>query len=705
MHQKLHAKLVFLTPEPFTKMSDRLETKGRRPSKAPRKSSLSVRDASTTSQLSDHQNAMMDDLDDPLSDSFDPNRLKVAELRSLLLQFDVHVRSSARKQDLINAYIQSIRENANELRAQRNRDLNVRPDGRGIIYLSNGQIQRSPMETEMKEEEETAEVLRESVDRDRGRRSVSFADDSSSETGEDAIVQEPDISADVSSFSMDNPFQSHTPSNKNSTKISGRKSEPAKNVKKQKKSKASSSRHSLSNMQRASLEDEDEADDSISNSPLSPTLRKQRKAQDWVDRGKNLLEKEIGQTSENAVAFSSIITSVALIVFSVWWIWYTRESKNIGFCDSGRSSNIVLDTRRIEHAATIVQQRAQGRNELLLKMQIPQALQPSCTPCPSHGHCNDGKLTECESSDYVLRYPLLSQIPLIGSSLPLSSIAPSCDPDEEKVLLAADLADEIENRLRTWKADVYCNRQRARLGPRDEPDWGQEGIYAIPLSDLYHELKSAAERGQVLRTQGEQFFKQLWDLAMSDLEASNRVQQRSSRLLAVRGPVGVGLSCRVGLAMSTVWLRLRFWLAGTLALVGIVHWLISRLRGTSELQKKAQGLVKVALKKLQVAKQRHIVFINNFNASPSSPGSTDAYLSIAQLRDSLMQHGEKGAIKKNLWSKVTKLVESNANVRTRQAKVQGEWTRVWEWVGPLEGEQYEMVERSPISNASQQPQK
>lgn len=681
--------------------SNRSEQKTRRQSKVPRKSSLSVREASTSLQISD---GVMDDLDDPLSDSFDPSKLKVAELRSLLLQFDVHVKSSARKQDLINAYIQEIRENANELRAKRNRDLNVRPDGRGIIYLSNGQIQRSPIGSEIKEEEETSDILDESVDRVRARRSVSFVDDSSSETGEDAITREQDLSADVSSFSMDNPFQSNTPTSKTSTKLSARKSEPAKSAKKQNKLKASSSRHSLSNMQRSSLDDEDEADDSISNSPLSPTLLKQKKARDWVNRGKNLLEREIGQPSETAVTFSSIVSTVALIAFSAWWIWYTRESKTIGFCDLGRKSNIVLDTRRIEHAAKIVEQRAEGRNELLLRMQIPEVLQPSCTPCPAHARCNDGVLTECDSSDYVLRYPLLSQIPLIGSSLPLSYVAPSCDPDEEKVLLAADLADEIENRLRTWKADVYCNRQRARLGPRDEPDWGQEGVYAIPLSDLYHELKIAAERGQVLRTQGEQFFKQLWDLAMADLEASNRVQERSSRLLAVRGPVGVGLSCRAGLAMSNVWLRLRFWLAGTLTLVGVFYWLLSRLRGTSELQKKAQGLVKVALKRLQTAKQRHIVFINNSNASPSSsPGSTDAYLSIAQLRDSIVQQGEKGADKKNLWSKVTKLVESNANVRTRQAKVQGEWTRVWEWVGPLEGEQYDMVQRSPVSHASQKP--
>lgn len=687
-------------------MSNQSQSKGKgeRVPKLPRKSSLSVREASNSSQISDHQDAMMDELDDPLSDSFDPNRLKVAELRSLLLQFDIHVKSSARKQDLINAYMQSIRENANELRAQRNRDLNVRPDGRGIIYLSNGQVQRSPIGTEMKEEDETSENLGVNVDRNRARRSVSFAEDSSSsEAEEEAITREPDLSADISSFSMDNPFQSNTPTSKTSTKLISRKSEPAaKSAKKQSKMKVSSSRHSLSNMQRSSLDDEDEANDSISNSPLSPTLRKQRKARDWVDRGKNLLENEIGQTNEAIATFSSIVSTSALIAFFAWWFWYTHESKNIGFCDLGRKSNFILDTQRIEHAAKIVQQRAEGRNEFLLKLQIPQALQPSCTPCPAHARCNDGVLTECESSDYVLRYPLLGQLPLISSSLPLSSVAPVCDPDEEKVLLAADLADEIENRLRIWKADVYCNRQRARLGPRDEPDWGQEGIYAIPSSDLYHELKSAAERGQVLRAQGEQFFKQLWDLAMADLEASNRVQQRSSRLLAVRGPVGVGLSCRAGLAMSNVWLKLRFWLIGTLALVGIIHWLLSRLRGTSELQKKAQGLVKVALKRLQTAKQRHIIFINSSNnASPSSPGTTDAYLSIAQLRDSLVQQGEKGANKKNLWSKVTKLVESNANVRTRQAKVQGEWTRVWEWVGPLEGEQYEMVERSPIPKESQ----
>lgn len=681
-------------------MSTNSKGKEKKISTLSRKSSLSIKDGNFPSEASYNQNAMIDS-EDPLSDSFDPNRLKVAELRSLLLQFDVHVKSSARKQDLIDAYIQSIRGNANELRAKRNRDLNIRPDGRGITYLVNGQIQRSPTGIDTQEEKQSMYDLPEKVDRSRGRRSVSFADDSSSERGEDVIGKEQDISADVSSFSTDNPFQSHTPKINSSDRSSARKSEPLKNFEKQSKLKAPPFRHSLSNMQRSSFEDEDDPDDSISTLPLSPTLRKQRKMPDGVDRGKNLLEKETNRTNEKAVSFSDITSTAILFALFALWIWYTRESKNIGFCDSGRTSNIILDSRRIEKAAKILQERAKGRNEILLKMQIPQAFQPSCTPCPGHARCRNGIFTECDSSDYVLRYPFVSQIPLINSSLPLSFIAPFCDPDEEKVLLAADLADEIENRLRTWKADVYCNRQRARFGPRDEPEWGQEGLYALPLSDLFYELKKAADRGQVLRTQGDQFFQELWDLAMADLEASNRIQQRSSRLLALRGPIGMGLSCRVGLAASNVWLRLRFWLFGTLLLVGAANWLLLRLRGNSELQEKAQGLAKVSFEKLQAAKQRHIVSINNSHAPTSSPGSTDAYLSIAQLRDSLIQQGEKRAVKKNLWTKVTKLVESNTNVRTRQAKVHGEWTRVWEWVGPLEGEQYDMAERSTISRTPQ----
>lgn len=43
------------------------------------------------------------------------------------------------------------------------------------------------------------------------------------------------------------------------------------------------------------------------------------------------------------------------------------------------------------------------------------------------------------------------------------------------------------------------------------------------------------------------------------------------------------------------------------------------------------------------------------------------------------------AARQRLWEKVARVVEGNANVRTRQARSRGEWLRVWEWVGVSAG--------------------
>lgn len=68
-----------------------------------------------------------EDESDPYSFSFNPSTFKVVQLRSLLVQHDVVVPSTARKADLIQAYEDEIRPRLEELRAARNRDRNIRP--------------------------------------------------------------------------------------------------------------------------------------------------------------------------------------------------------------------------------------------------------------------------------------------------------------------------------------------------------------------------------------------------------------------------------------------------------------------------------------------------------------------------------------------------------------------------------------------------
>ncbi len=58
------------------------------------------------------------------------------------------------------------------------------------------------------------------------------------------------------------------------------------------------------------------------------------------------------------------------------------------------------------------------------------------------------------------------------------------------------------------------------------------------------------------------------------------------------------------------------------------------------------------------------------------------YLSSLQLRDLVLQDVHSVGERKRLWSRVERIVEGNANVRTNLEEVEGgDEQRVWRWVG------------------------
>ena len=58
------------------------------------------------------------------------------------------------------------------------------------------------------------------------------------------------------------------------------------------------------------------------------------------------------------------------------------------------------------------------------------------------------------------------------------------------------------------------------------------------------------------------------------------------------------------------------------------------------------------------------------------------YLSSLQLRDLVLQDVHDVSKRRRLWSRVERVVEGNANVRTNLQEVEGgDEPRVWEWVG------------------------
>ena len=63
---------------------------------------------------------------------------------------------------------------------------------------------------------------------------------------------------------------------------------------------------------------------------------------------------------------------------------------------------------------------------------------------------------------------------------------------------------------------------------------------------------------------------------------------------------------------------------------------------------------------------------------------TEPYISVGQLRDDVLRNIFSKAERESVWERVRKIVEANSNVRasTREGGKTGEWSRVWEWIGP-----------------------
>lgn len=66
--------------------------------------------------------------------------------------------------------------------------------------------------------------------------------------------------------------------------------------------------------------------------------------------------------------------------------------------------------------------------------------------------------------------------------------------------------------------------------------------------------------------------------------------------------------------------------------------------------------------------------------------TSEPFISVGQLRDDVLRHVFSASERERVWQNVRKIVESNSNVRaaTREGGKTGEWSRVWEWIGPVD---------------------
>ena len=353
----------------------------------------------------------------------------------------------------------------------------------------------------------------------------------------------------------------------------------------------------------------------------------------------------------------------ALWLCMLVWVWYCWQSRLEGFCSTGAEQPSWERPTNVWQA-------------------LQKTLTPVCTPCPEHGICVGGRLDSCDASDYKVEEPMQGHIPLLAQLIPFSWRASQCVPDTHKLLLASELADAVVDYLAHFHGQVRCKLALPHgQAPLQEP----LGRYALPERQVRDALETRTIESVDAAT-----FDFLWQMVMDGLleHAPGDMQSymhQTQRWLVSRRKI-MPFTCRLRMyVLDWVW-RYRF------ALLTILVAVI----GTCAISRRVQ---RQRIRRHVVATHAQAVFerLKLQAAQAVSDGTLVRGLPVTHLRDQLLQAELNPHARRQLWHHVAKVVERNANVRTRQAQWHGEWQRIWEWMGPVHLDEPAMSRTAPSS--------
>lgn len=400
-----------------------------------------------------------------------------------------------------------------------------------------------------------------------------------------------------------------------------------------------------------------------SRSPSPRALKARRKA------GK------LGWCSFLLHALARLLIWAAVIYAGVVYFVRAKESRAIGYCDTGTESNRELIRRRLIPREIDV-------NDVKLVDLVPTSWLPNvCTPCPAHAECRHGAFRGCSSTDYLRLESGWSSLPApIQAFMPLEWHSPACVPDTHKLVLALELGGEVERILADQHGQVKCGITPpfdGAAGGRLSLSSEREDAGALPASQLQEDLWERMEGNSMDLS----YFHQLWDLALSeymragDIRAVPGSSESNPHGLLIYSPRGtMSMTCRARLAARAFLRRVRILGLGVLLVSVSLAWLKSRVGREFQARAKANHLSQVALTRLKDRATQHLLY-PEFHPNP--------WIATTHLRDELLAHNNSLAERKQLWAKVSRIVEENTNVRTRQGNVAGDWVKAWEWIGSL----------------------
>ncbi|KZO95171.1 hypothetical protein CALVIDRAFT_564954 [Calocera viscosa TUFC12733] len=340
-----------------------------------------------------------------------------------------------------------------------------------------------------------------------------------------------------------------------------------------------------------------------------------------------------------------------------------RSSARLGFCDRGSSTNAVLDAR-LDQLKAGEDCLNQGKMDCPPIPLFPPSMQAlTCTPCPESATCSIHSLT-CDAPLIIKRHPLSPLNPILNGFPGLGSVAfpPTCVEDESRKKLLTNAGRWIIERLQRYRGEQVCYGRESR----SPIDHSIDGIAAwkwagVKKSDIRRMMGETRE-GKSL---GEEKLDEVFAGAMLELEdkkyvLSARDEDGEEWVAAMQARMSSACTLRVW--AREMWMKSRIYLLALATVVSGLLYVRRRLYLSRQTTALAHSMLPSILSVLQ-----------NMGGVP---------LLSSQLRDSVLSYEPNLKRRKEVWERVEKIVEMNANVRVGEEEVGGDVGRGWRWVGP-----------------------
>ncbi|KAL2827182.1 Man1-Src1p-C-terminal domain-containing protein [Aspergillus cavernicola] len=332
----------------------------------------------------------------------------------------------------------------------------------------------------------------------------------------------------------------------------------------------------------------------------------------------------------------SIPWLIILSLFTSFGAWWRNEKLEIGFCGIGKPTWSLAETKVPEWA---------------------NVLEPQCEPCPAHAFCYPNFEARCEHDFILTSHPLS-----LGGLIPL---APTCEPDSEKARRVKAVADKAVEALRDRRAKWECGELSESGGDTGGPE--------ITETDLKEEVGHKRRKGM-----SDTEFDDLWTGALGEIIAKEEVVAKSipsSSVLSLTSTsvARLPLTCAFRRYVRLSLLAYRLPLSVLISCIAAAAYARSRVLSRRSDLARVPELVATTLDRLATQAALH-----------SRGQAHEPSIPIGQLRDDVLRSELQGNRREELWKRVRRVVEGNANIRAAVREGRGgDVARVWEWVGGI----------------------